>query len=132
MKIHALRLMPGNDLKNELVNFTASKGISAGCILSCVGSLQRVCLRLADQDRTERFVGKFEIITLSGTLSPEGVHLHLGVGDASGKMIGGHLMEGNLIYTTAEIIVGEITGVVFERRLDEHTMYKELVIRQNG
>lgn len=128
MKIHALRLTPGEDLKKALINFTESNRIGAGCILTCVGSLQQVCLRLADQDRAETFVEKCEIIALSGTLSREGVHLHLGVADSSGKMIGGHLMEGNLIYTTAEIIIGEITGFVFERRLDEHTGYKELVI----
>lgn len=79
MKIHALRLAPGKDLKEELVNFTESKKIGAGCILTCVGSLQQVCLRLANQDRTETYVGKFEIIALSGTLSRQGLHLHLGV-----------------------------------------------------
>jgi predicted DNA-binding protein with PD1-like motif len=128
MKIHALRLAPGEDLKKALVNFTESKRIGAGCILTCVGSLQQVCLRLADQDGIETRAEKCEIIALSGTLSRDGVHLHLGVADSSGKMFGGHLMEGNSIYTTAEIIIGEITGFVFERRLDEHTTYKELVI----
>jgi len=54
--------------------------------------------------------------------------LHLGVANSSGKMLGGHLMQGNLIYTTAEIIIGEIPGFDFERRLDERTSYKELVI----
>jgi len=130
MKIHALRLLPGEDLKKKLVDFTESKRIAAGCILTCVGSLQQVCLRLAGQEGTETWVEKFEIIALSGTLSREGVHLHLGVADSAGKMIGGHLMDGNLIYTTAEIVIGEITGFVFERRLDERTTYKELVIHE--
>jgi predicted DNA-binding protein with PD1-like motif len=133
MKIHALRLTPGEDLKKRLISLTESKGIVAGCILTCVGSLQQVCLRLADRNKTETYVEKFEIIALSGTLSQEGVHLHLGVADSSGKMIGGHLMDGNLIYTTAEIIIGELTDFVFERRLDERTTYKEIVIsRREG
>lgn len=46
-------------------------------------------------------------------------------------MIGGHLMERNLVYTTAEIIIGEITGFVFERRLDADTTYQELFIKHN-
>lgn len=112
-----------------LIAYTQSNKIKAGCMLTCVGSLKQICLRLANQPRSETYVDKFEIIALSGTLSQDGVHLHLAVADGFGKMTGGHLMDGNLIYTTAEIVMGEIEDVIFERRLDERTSYNELVIK---
>lgn len=132
MHIHAIRLLPGQDLKQELLKFTESKEITAGCILTCVGSLQQVCLRLANQDKSETYPGKFEIIGLTGTLSQDGVHLHIGVADTSGKMTGGHLMAGSLIYTTAEIVIGEIDHLIFDRKLDESTSYNELFIRKSS
>jgi len=38
MRVHAFRLTPGTDLKEELARFTAREGLAAGFILSCVGS----------------------------------------------------------------------------------------------
>jgi hypothetical protein len=51
--------------------------------------------------------GKHEIVSLVGTLALDGDHLHIAVSDSTGRTIGGHLMEGSLVYTTAEIAVGE-------------------------
>jgi len=45
MKTFALRLLPGQDLKQELQAF--SHQLRAGCILTAVGSLQQATLRLA-------------------------------------------------------------------------------------
>ena len=39
-------------------------------------------------------------------------------------------MDGNLIYTTAEIIIGEVLDVKFARRLDSITTYDELFIEK--
>jgi predicted DNA-binding protein with PD1-like motif len=35
-----------------------------------------------------------------------------------------------MIYTTAEIVIGEARGIVFTRETDQTTGYKELMIRQ--
>jgi uncharacterized protein len=37
-------------------------------------------------------------------------------------------MDDNLIYTTAEIVIGEATDLVFKRETDSITTYKELAI----
>jgi predicted DNA-binding protein with PD1-like motif len=58
------------------------------------------------------------------------VHLHASISDGTGKTIGGHLMDGNLIYTTAEIIIGEVLDVKFSRRLDSITTFNELFIEK--
>ena len=76
--------------------------------------------------------GKFEIDSLVGTISKDGPHIHLSLSDSNGKMVGGHLMEGCLIYTTAEIAIGELEDVTFSRPVDPETTYDELVITPSG
>lgn len=132
MKIYALRLKPNQDLKNELIKFTLNHKIKAGFIVTCVGSLRKATLRLADEKISKNFIEKFEIVSLVGTLCPEGVHLHLSLADRKGNQLGGHLKEGCLIYTTAEIIIGESFEHTFTRKLDEETKFKELIIHQDN
>jgi predicted DNA-binding protein with PD1-like motif len=87
-------------------------------------------LRLADQKDPTAFEGKYEIVSLVGTLSPDGVHLHISLSDSTGRTIGGHPVEGCEIYTTAEIVIGEAVGLKFTREQDAQTGYKELKIRK--
>ncbi len=56
------------------------------------------------------------------------MHLHIAVADSLGKTIGGHLDDGCIVYTTAEIIIGITDAFTFLRTLDEQTGYKELEI----
>lgn len=129
METHALRLRPGQDLKQELVALTERLGLQAGCILTCVGSLRRAALRLANRPGTSIVEDYFEILSLVGTLGPAGPHLHIALSDGRGQTIGGHLQDGSLIYTTAEIVIGELTTLAFSRPIDPETGYDELVIR---
>jgi predicted DNA-binding protein with PD1-like motif len=128
MKVYALRLMPNQDLRKQLELFIKQRKLQAGLILTAVGSLQKVSLRLADQKDATLFDGKYEIVSLVGTLSPDGVHLHISLSDSTGKTIGGHLLEGCEIYTTAEIVIAEARGLLFTREQDAQTGYKELKI----
>ena len=130
LKTYALRLRPGQDLRVELERFVKAKGLRAGLILTAVGSLRKASLRLANQSDATSYDDKFEIVSLVGTLSPDGSHLHLSLSDGTGKTIGGHLVEGCIIYTTAEIVIGELKGLRFTREQDAQTGYKELRIRR--
>jgi predicted DNA-binding protein with PD1-like motif len=131
IKVFALRLRPGQDLRKEIEEFVKQNGIKAGFVITTVGSLEKASLRLADQSETTTFDGKFEIVSLVGTLSADGVHLHISLSDNTGRTIGGHLVEGCRIYTTAEIIIGEAEGLLFSRETDKSTGYKELKISPN-
>lgn len=128
MRTFALRLRPHQDLRGELEALARSRDLHAAFILTCVGSLRHAALRLADKDETTHYDAKFEILSLVGTLSPDGAHLHIALADGTGRTIGGHLMDGNLIYTTAEIVVGELEDVHFSRPIDPETTYDELTI----
>jgi predicted DNA-binding protein with PD1-like motif len=128
MVTYVLRLHPHQDLRQELEAFAKANNLRAAFILTCVGSLRHAALRLANQPDTTHYTDKFEIVSLVGTLSPDGPHLHISLSDGTGAMLGGHVQLGNLIYTTAEIVIGELTDKVFSRPIDPETTYDELVV----
>ena len=128
-QIFALRLHSGDDLKVSIINFVKQQKLKAGYIITCVGSLQKTNLRLANRSEPTSFKGKFEITSLVGTLSAGGVHLHLSISDSNGKSFGGHLMDGCIIYTTAEIVIGEALQLEFGRKKDSKTGYRELEVK---
>lgn len=128
MNTFAIRLNPGNDLKDELVKHARENNIEAGCVLTCVGSLDGAQIRVADGKTLKKFEGTFEIVSLVGTLDLEDAHLHISFSDKEGNVSGGHLKEGCKIHTTAEIVIGKLEGVVFTREHDEITGYDELKI----
>ena len=128
LKTYSLRLRPGDDLRQQLTAFVQAQHIRAGAMLTCVGSLTVATLRLANQEGPTVYRGHFEIVSLVGTLSTNGSHLHLAVSDSAGRTIGGHLLDGCRVYTTAEIVLGELPEVEFRRETDAAFGYKELVV----
>jgi len=128
----ASRFTPGEDLRDAIERLAHEHHVEAGCILSAVGSLTVATLRLAGAETFSKFTGSFEIVSLSGTIAPSGVHLHLSVAGADGKAIGGHLVHGCMVQTTVEIVVADMAGVRFARLPDATTGYKELNIWGGG
>ena len=102
-----------------------------GLVLTCVGSLSRVRLRLAGGTQHATWQGAFEIVALTGTLSQDGSHLHLTVADDQGRTVGGHLAGGCRVRTTAELVLAADDQLVFDREHDPATGYDELVVRQH-
>jgi predicted DNA-binding protein with PD1-like motif len=128
MKVHVIRLRPGEDLLRAVNTYVQEKKIWAGVILTTVGSLTETTLRFANRREATTKSGKVEIVSLVGTLEPGGGHLHLSVSDGDGVTFGGHLMEGCKVYTTAEIAIGELPQLRFAREPDEASGYSELKI----
>ena len=128
----AARLTPGEDLRDAIERMAHEHHVEAGCILSAVGSLTSAALRLAGARAPTKFTGPFEIVSLSGTLSPSGVHLHLSIAGIDGKAVGGHLLHGCVVHTTVEIVIADMAGVRFARMPDATTGYKELNIWGGG
>lgn len=132
MMATALRLVPGDDVMVMLESFVKKHHIKAACMITCCGSLQQATIRYADQKDAEVLKGKFEIVSLTGTLSETGSHLHISVSDGQGKTTGGHLKEGSIVYTTVEIVIGILTEYQFDRVFDRRSGYKELLIKYNS
>ena len=129
MKVVPLRLPPGADLRQALEAWMGEQQEQAGCVLSAVGSLSLAQLRLAGATEATAIHGELEIVSLCGTLSPDGAHLHLAIADSSGAVIGGHLCAGSLVRTTAELVIGLLPEWRFNREFDPATGYAELAIK---
>ena len=127
MRVHAVRLTPGSDLKLELERLTAEHALAAGCILTCVGSLSHARLRMpggsGEAEVFRTLDEPMEIVSLFGTLSPDGLHVHISLSRRDGACVGGHLVSGCLVNTTAELPHRE-----FRRPLDCATGYGELSV----
>ena len=128
MNVFALRLKPNQDLKESLKIFVVEQDIKAGFVLTAIGSLKQATIRFANQNISTVLTNKFEIVSLNGTLAIDGIHLHIVIADQSGKTLGGHLDNGCIIYTTAEIVIGTSNEFNFRRTIDQQTGYKELEI----
>ena len=129
MKIHTFRLKPNQDLFDSIEAFVADNKIKAGCVLSSVGSLTHATLRLANRSNYNEYEGHFEIVSMTGTVSTNGSHIHIAISDGDGMTIGGHLVSGCKIYTTAEIVLAVFEDVVYRRELLENDSgYEELMV----
>jgi predicted DNA-binding protein with PD1-like motif len=128
MQAYTFRLKPRQDLFEQIEAVVAEKNIEAGCVLSAVGSLTHATLRLANREHFSEYEGHFEIISMTGTVSVHGSHLHISISDGDGKTIGGHLVPGCKIYTTAEMVLGIFEDVVYKREFAEDSGYEELSV----
>ena len=132
MKTHVFRLHPGQDLRKEITAFVTKEKMHAAVIITCVGNLKKAVLRMADERIIKTYQGTFEIVSLVGTLEKGNSHLHIALSDKNGNVVGGHLKDGSIVGITAEIVIGELSGVLFERVLDKETRFKELVVKNTS
>ena len=129
MKVVPLRLQPGDDLRQALETWMGEQEEQAGCVISGIGSLSVAELRFAGAAASTTIHGELEILSLSGTLSADGAHLHIAIADSRGAVIGGHLCSGSLVRTTAELVIGLLPEWQFRRERDPATGYAELAIK---
>jgi len=127
---HAFRLKHGQDLKREILNYVKEKQIKAGWISTCVGSLTNYNIRFANQPEGSSGSGHCEIVSVTGTVSVNGSHIHISVSDSAGKTIGGHLLDSNIVYTTAEIVIQSSADFIFKREKDGSTEWEELQVEE--
>lgn len=128
MENYTFRLSAGQDLFDAIDAFVLQNQIEAGCVLSGVGSLKYAVLRLANREVHNEYVGYFEIVSITGTVSIHGSHFHVSISDENGYTIGGHLVSGCKIYTTAEIVIAAFTNEVYKREFAEDSGYDELKV----
>lgn len=122
--MQALRLSPGDDLRGTL-----EAGGRTGFVVAGIGSLAHAQLRFAGEAGPTHIEGPLEILTLSGSLTPDGAHLHASFSDASGRVVGGHVCAGCEVRTTAELLLAPLPAGALAREFDPVTGFAELVIR---
>lgn len=139
MRTVTFRLFPGEELLSGLMRRVNALGLQAAWIVTTVGSLTHYEIRYANQPNATPGDGHFEIVSLVGTLTSTGNgrpgvanagawHVHISLGDGTGRTVSGHLEPGNIIYTTAEVVLGYACGFRYYRADDGTTGYDELQI----
>jgi uncharacterized protein len=124
-----IRLSPGQDLRRALEAALADRGSRAAFVLSGIGSLREARLRFAGAAEAATLTGDLEMLTLAGSVSATGSHLHATLAGADGQVRGGHVGYGCIVRTTAEVLVLLLETFEFSREPDAATGYDELVIR---
>ena len=105
MQTLPLKLAPGSDLRLSLEELAQRDGIS-GFVLGVVGNLTRASFQCPGQAEPTVLEGDLEVITLNGTFSPEGVHLHLSLSDGACQVWGGHLEPGTIVQKGVDLLIG--------------------------
>lgn len=131
MQALPIRLSPGDDLRQALGLALALHRAEAAYVVQGIGSLSAVELRFAGVDQPTSLRGDYEILTLAGSLSVDGAHLHMSVSDAQGRVLGGHVAPGCIVRTTVEVLLTLLPGYRFTREHDVQTGFQELVIRND-
>jgi uncharacterized protein len=117
------RILPGESVMAGFLEILRAHGVERTAVLSGIGSL--VTARFLGVQpgagrpfRSQSIThlaarGPFEILTLEGNAFPsdEGpvVHLHVTLGCADGRVLGGHLVDG-AVYTTVELLLLALDG----------------------
>lgn len=128
MQALPLRLVPGQDLRGAIEAALGSH--TAAFVVQGIGSLSVAQLRFAGVDHATELSGDLEVLTLAGSIAPEGAHLHMSISDAQGRVFGGHVAMGCIVRTTAEILLAVLPDHTFSRVLDVGgTGFPELVVR---
>jgi uncharacterized protein len=115
------------DLLYELNRLVKKRAISAG-VIQVIGALSRAHLSFYDQQkrayRELSFEAPHEIVSGTGNISQRDgspyVHLHLALADQTGRVVGGHCLEGCTIYAV-EYVIFPMDGITPKRTFDETT-----------
>ena len=129
MQTLPIRLTPGQDLRQAIEAAVRSQGCHAAFVLSGVGSLSAAGLRFAGVEQPQRLSGDMEILSLSGSVASNGAHLHMALSTATGQVFGGHVAQGCIVRTTAEVLLALLPEWAFAREPDAATGCDELVVR---
>jgi len=131
-RFYAFRLKPGEDLLEGIRAVVNTLELKAVSIVSCVGSLTRANLRFAHTGVFVERTGHFEIVSLVGTVDAKGEHLHISISDCVGTTLGAHFGPGSSVYTTAEVVIAELTDLSFRREMCDKSGYEELIVEKRA
>ena len=122
--MYIFRLHRGDDLKQSILEFCKMNNINSGIMACAVGCCSKVRFRLAGAESFYEDERDYEIVSIMGTISKDGVHIHISFADDTGKVVGGHLSDGCIINTTCEVSIIKSDKYRLSREYDEETCYK--------
>lgn len=131
MRTICKRLRRGDDLLREVQNIAREEQLQLAVILSAVGCVTRARVRDASGVTVREICEPCEIVSATGTVSAARCHVHVSFVKEDLSTVGGHLMEGCIINTTCELVLGVVEGWRCGVEQDEETGYDEIVFERN-
>lgn len=128
---HVLRLDPGEEIPDRLGRYATAAGIRAGVVVMGIGQLveTRIGFWNGQEYRPLRLESPVELLALHGTVAEAdgqaSLHLHVAVGDAEHRVLGGHLLSAR-VGLLAEVHLRALPGKVFSRPMDESVGLRRL------
>ncbi|MDR3244111.1 MAG: DNA-binding protein [Elusimicrobiota bacterium] len=134
-KVVAIRFEPGEDIFKSLIEVCKKESLNNGMILGGIGSLANVvyCNPVKKEEEKSGYgygapiitKGAIELTSMSGMICHDekgGVltHIHANFSDENGDAYGGHILEGNMVLKTVDVIIAEIKGIDMGRRFDDY------------
>ena len=130
MKTICKRLHRGDDLLKSIQALAKDQHIGAGVVLSAVGCISKGMVRDASGVTRRQVDAPCEIVSLNGTVSAIRCHLHIALSREDLSTVGGHLVEGCIINTTCELVIGVLDGWEIATEYDAETGYDELIFKE--
>lgn len=130
MRTICKRLRRGDDLLRAVCDLAKEHNISAGVVLSAVGCISKGVVRDASGVTLRQINEPCEIVSLNGTISAVRCHLHIALSKEDLSTVGGHLVEGCIINTTCELVIGILDGWEIGTEYDAETGYDELIFQE--
>ncbi|KPU62897.1 DNA-binding protein [Thermococcus sp. EP1] len=118
------RVPEGKELLSFINEFAKKHNVLIGTV-SVIGTLRDPKIGYFEEDKKQYKVielkGTYELISALGNISLKDdepfAHIHVSLGDKEGKMLGGHLVEGEVF--VAEVFIQELLGELLERKPKE-------------
>lgn len=130
MKTVCIRLRRGDDLLLSIRALAKEHHIAAGVVLSAVGCISKGRVRDASGVTVREIGEPCEIVSLNGTVSEARCHLHIALSKEDLSTVGGHLVEGCIVNTTCELVIGIPDGWKIGVAYDAETGYDELIFEE--
>lgn len=135
-EVVAFRLKPGMDVMKSLAEICEEHKIDNAIILSAIGSLQGAHylnpVPTADSvcgyayGEALQLYGPIELVSAAGMIchSESGeimLHVHCSLSDQNGNAYGGHMIDGNKVLITTDVVLGVVDKINMVRKYDEET-----------
>lgn len=124
-----IRLLPNEDLHDQLKEVCKKHDVKTAVVLSGIGQLKQFQLGYFKEEgdyASETFNKPYELLSLTGNICfQDGEHLfhfHATLGDENKQVVGGHLIKG-IVEITNEIVLLK-TPLEVKRKLEETTGLK--------
>ena len=130
MKMICKRLRRGDDLLVQLQRIAEEEQLELAVVLSAVGCVSRARVRDASGVTLRDIDEPCEIVSATGTVSRKRCHVHVSLSKEDLSTVGGQLVEGCIINTTCELVLGVVKGWRCGVEQDGETGYDEIVFER--